>query len=160
MTIRKLFLVLILVFSIGTLQAAQVGDKAPSFKVEDVNGKVVDLASFKGKKAVWLVFWATWCPNCEEEIPALKKLYEKYSDKVELIAVNVGVNDSVKRTKRYIKKHDLPYTVVFSNNIAKDYRIMGTPTQVVVDINGNVSFISTDVPHNLTADDIEGLLKK
>lgn len=160
MTMKKLFLVLMLLFSISSLQAAQVGEKAPSFKVEDVNGKIVDLSSFKGKKAVWLVFWATWCPNCKEEIPALKKLYENYNDKVELIGVNVGVNDSVKRTKRYIEKYELPYTVIFSNDIAKKYNIMGTPTQVVIDINGNVAFDGTNVPHDLTADDIKGLLKK
>jgi thiol-disulfide isomerase/thioredoxin len=157
---KKLFLVLLALFFTSSLYAIDVDDQAINFKVQDLNGKTVELDSFKGKKAVWLVFWATWCPNCKDEIPALKELHKKYNDKLEIIAVNVDVNDSIKRTKKYIDKYELPYRVVYSNDIARKYNIMGTPTQVAIDINGKVVFVGVNIPHDLAEDDIDGLLKK
>ncbi|MGK0256554.1 MAG: thiol-disulfide isomerase/thioredoxin, partial [Arcobacteraceae bacterium] len=98
---KKMLLVLAMLFSINSVSAIEVGDKAINFNATTLEGKQISLEQFKGKKAVWLVFWATWCPYCEKEIPALKDLYKKYNDKLEIIAVNIGVNDSIEKAKDY-----------------------------------------------------------
>lgn len=158
--ITKLLITILITVFANNIQALEIGDDAINFKETSVNGKLIDLKEFKGKKAIWLVFWATWCPNCKEEIPALKKLHKNYSDKLEIIGINVGINDSVSRTKKYIKKYNIPYDVIYSNKIANNFNIMGTPTQVVIDINGKVSFIGVNIPEDITQEDINGLLNK
>jgi thiol-disulfide isomerase/thioredoxin len=51
-----------------------VNSKAPDFTLKDLNGKTVSLSAFKGK-VVLLNFFATWCPPCRAEMPALNKLH-------------------------------------------------------------------------------------
>ena len=55
------------------------GKPAPQFTLQDLNGKKVSLADYKGK-AVLLNFWATWCGPCKVEIPWLIKLRDQYKD--------------------------------------------------------------------------------
>jgi len=63
---------------------------APGFTLKDLNGKEVSLKEFKDKKAVLLVFWATWCVYCRQEIPELIKLKSQYKDKnLEIFGVNI-----------------------------------------------------------------------
>ena len=157
---KKLVLVLAILFSINSANAIEVGETAINFKATTLDGKAISLKEFKGKKAVWLVFWATWCPYCDKEIPALKDLYEKYNDKLEIIAINIGVNDSVEKIKAYKKRFDLPYKIIFSKEITRDYKVRGTPTQVVIDINGNVIFKGAKVPANIGEETINSLIKK
>ncbi len=157
---KKLLLVLAILFSIHSVNAIEVGEKAINFKATTLEGKEISLDEFKGKKAVWLVFWATWCPYCDKEVPALKDLHEKYNDKLKIIAINIAANDSAEKAKAYKKKFDLPYDIIFSNEITRDYRVRGTPTQVVIDINGNVIFKGTKVPANIGELTINSLIKK
>lgn len=58
----KVFLVLILVFLLPPLSvyAVDVGDEAPHFITTSLDGKKIDYSTFKGKKPLYLIFWATW----------------------------------------------------------------------------------------------------
>lgn len=157
---KKIILILAMIFSVSSLNAMQPGQIAPSFTAQTLEGKEVSLEQFKGKKVVWLVFWATWCPYCQKEIPALKELHKKFGDKVEILAINIGVNDSVEKSKDYKFEHDLPYDIIFSNKITRQYEVRGTPTQIIIDGNGVVAYIGTKVPSNITAEDIDKLLSR
>ena len=48
------------------------GTPAPEFVLNDINGNAVKMSQFRGKTVV-LIFWASWCPDCRAEVPALKK---------------------------------------------------------------------------------------
>jgi len=157
---KKIYLAIALLFSINSLHAIEVGDKAINFTATTVEGKKVSLEDFKGKKAVWLTFWATWCPYCAKEVPALKSLHEKYNDKLEVIAINIGVKDSLDNIEAFEMKHDLPYDIIMSNEITREYRISGTPTQIVIDIHGIVVYKGTQVPKNIGDKTIDALLAK
>jgi len=157
---KKMIIILAMIFSISSLSAVEPGQMAPNFTTTTLSGKQISLEQFKGKKAVWLVFWATWCPYCHKEIPALKELHKKYGDKVEIIAVNIGVNDSIERAKEYQKKYELPYDIIFSTEITQQYQVRGTPTQVVIDAQGRVVFKGTRVPSEITDEQIEALIAK
>ncbi len=132
--------------------AVDVGDPAPGFVLERTDGTVLRSDALKGKKPLMLVFWATWCPSCKVEIPRLKEVHTALRPKgLELIAVNVGVNDSPGRTKRFMKKYDISYPVGFDegSRITRRFGILGTPTVILVDRSGVVRYRSSGVPSNL-----------
>ena len=54
------------------------GKPAPAFVLEDLNGKKVSLANYKGK-AVLINFWATWCAPCKIETPWIIELRNQYA---------------------------------------------------------------------------------
>jgi len=157
---KKILLILAMIFSVSSLNALTQGQIAPNFTAETLSGKKVSLEQFKGKKVVWLTFWATWCPYCKKEIPALKELQKKYGEKVEILAINIGVNDSVEKASDYKFEHDLPYDVIFSNEITRQYEVRGTPTQIVIDGQGRIVYQGTRVPKNIADEDINNLLGK
>ncbi|WDE09052.1 TlpA family protein disulfide reductase [Thalassomonas viridans] len=139
--------------------AAYKDDIAADFSIKEINGKTFQLADFKGKQAVYLVFWATWCPNCKREIPKLKEIYANYGKDIKVLAINTSVNDSLKKVKHYIDKHQLTYPVAYDTGreVTKLYNVMGTPTQLVIDINGVIQYRSAEVPDDL-AEHLERLL--
>src|SRR5512139_2468506 len=57
------------------------GQPAPDFTLKDLDGKVVKLSDFRGKKVVLLDFWATWCNICKREMPVLERVYKEYRDR-------------------------------------------------------------------------------
>jgi len=157
---KKIILIFAILFSVSNMYAIQPGQIAPNFTAQTLEGKKVTLEQFKGKKVVWLTFWATWCPYCKKEIPALKELQKKFGDKVEILAINIGVNDSIEKANDYKFEHDISYDIIFSNKITRQYQVRGTPTQVVIDGNGIVAYKGTRVPSNITKEDINALLKR
>ncbi len=132
--------------------AVDVGDPAPGFVLKRTDGTELRSDAIKGKKPLMMVFWATWCPSCKEEISRLKEVHSALQPKgLELIAVNVGVNDSPGKTKRFMKKYDISYPVGFDegSRITRRFKIFGTPTIIIVDRKGMVRYRSSGVPTNL-----------
>jgi thiol-disulfide isomerase/thioredoxin len=79
-----------------------VGETPELVEVEDLEGNPVSLADFAGEKPVLFEFWAYWCENCAELHPRLVEAYNKYSDRIEFVAVGVGVAQSPRRMKRHL----------------------------------------------------------
>ena len=63
---------------IAGMPSPLVNKPAPAFTLQDVNGKKISLADYKGK-ALLLNFWATWCGPCKIETPWLVQLRDKYA---------------------------------------------------------------------------------
>jgi thiol-disulfide isomerase/thioredoxin len=87
-----------------------VGSLAPDFSLKDLNEEEIKLSNFKDKEIVILVFWATRCPYCLKEIPALKKIDEEYKDKgVKILALNIKEGED--KLTSFVDKYDIPYTI-------------------------------------------------
>lgn len=118
-----------------------VGVKAPDFTQNDVNGRPVSLADYKGK-LVLIEFWASWCHPCREESPNLLKQYSLYKDKgFEILSVSVD-NDKG-RWLDAIKKDGLTWTQVsdlkgWDNEARKLYGISGVPANFLVSKDGKI----------------------
>jgi peroxiredoxin len=115
-----------------------VGDKAPAFEATTIDGQKISLDNPQREKPLFLVFWTTWCPLCEASIPRLKEIYSQYSPKdMTFLAINPGVNDSLRKTQLYVEKYNIPYPVVYDEGgvISKSFGIHGVPTIIIVDKN-------------------------
>lgn len=119
-----------------------VGSKAPVVTINDLDGKPVDLGAFIGKKPVLLEFWATWCALCKELLPQLQAVKKAYGDRVEILGVNVTVNDSKARIRRYLEEHRPPFRVLFDEKGvgARAYDVPATSYIVVLDQSGKVVY--------------------
>jgi len=69
--------------------SATVGNAAPALVVPELDGQAFDLSAQRGKVVI-VNFWATWCPPCREEMPALDALYRRsHGNGLEMIGVSM-----------------------------------------------------------------------
>ena len=112
--------------------------QAPDFTLNDINGQSLTLSSMRGKVVV-LDFWGSWCIWCIRGIPDMKKYYEKYKDKLEIIGMDCG--DSDEKWKAAVKKYELPWKQVYvpkNSKVLDNYKIKGFPTKIIIAPDGTV----------------------
>ena len=128
-----------------------VGKPAPSFTLEDLSGKKVSLADYKGK-AVLINFWATWCGPCKLETPWLVDLRQQYAGKgFEILGISTEGDDLKADDKdgwakdkaainKFVTQMKVPYPMLVNgDSISKDYGgLDAMPTSFFVDRNGVV----------------------
>ena len=134
----------------------KVGDLAPDFTVEAVNGKPLRLSGFRGK-AVVLDFWASWCGPCEIAMPVIQKAVGPKAEDVVVLAVDVW--DDRKPFDKWIKANAgkrPSFTFAYDrkgnekkgrqdkrdSSVAKRlYGVWGIPTTLVIDKKGRIAEI-------------------
>lgn len=121
--------------SIGSARGNQL---APDFSLAKLGGGAISLAEFRGKKAVVVDFWASWCPNCRRDMPNLNRFYEKYKDKVEVIGVNLQEKEST--VQDFIASRGISFPVALDPRGAASnaFGIRYTNTHFLVDKEGNL----------------------
>jgi len=130
-----------------------VGSKAPVVAIHDLDGKPVDLGQWLGKKPVMIEFWATWCELCKQLLPELGKVHQKYGDRIAMVGVNITVNDSKERVKRYLAAHAPPFVPLFDDQGvgSRAYDVATTSFIVVVDRGGRVVYTGSGGDQDLVA---------
>lgn len=118
------------------------GSMPEAASVVDLDGNAVDLADFVGRRPVILEFWATWCEQCEALMPQFASAYEAYSDQMEFLAVAVGVGQSPRSIQRHLRRHPMPYPVLFDRRGAavRAYSVPTTSYVVILDAEGRVAY--------------------
>ncbi|WP_352420316.1 TlpA disulfide reductase family protein [Proteiniborus sp.] len=115
----------------------EIGEPAPDFILEDLEGNKVSLKNYEGEKTVLLNFWASWCPPCREEMPDLNKLYEENKDDDFIVlAVNVGESESA--VKNFIEENGYTFPVLLdeTQEVGVTYNTFSIPTSVMIDKEG------------------------
>jgi len=115
------------------------GKSAPSFTLQDLNGKPVSLSDFKGKVVI-LDFWATWCPPCVIEIPHFIELYEQYKDQG-FAMVGISLDSAgISVVKSFARKYQINYPILMTDGqVDRVYGgITAIPTTFVIDSAGNI----------------------
>ncbi len=81
----------------------------------------------------------------------MEKLYEDFKDKLEFIGINVGVNESLKKVRRYVKKKGLKFKIVYDRHtlITRKFGVIGTPTHIIIDRRGVIRYIGATPPEGL-----------
>jgi thiol-disulfide isomerase/thioredoxin len=131
--------------AIGTVPAA--------VEVEDLDGKAVALSQYVGKKPVLFEFWATWCPLCAELEPRLSAAKKKHGDKLDVVIIAVGVNQTPRSIKRHLENHTLPGTVLFDarGRATRAYQAPTTSYIVALDARGRVVYTGVGSDQDLVA---------
>jgi cytochrome c biogenesis protein CcmG, thiol:disulfide interchange protein DsbE len=128
---------------------AQQGQKAPEFQTATNQG-YFDLA--KADRPVFLEVFATWCPHCQRETAVIDKLYNKYKNRVDFVAVSghqTGMDGQTPSSEldvlNFAKKFHAQYPVAYdgSLDVAKKYLQGGFPTLVVINRDKTVSYITS-----------------
>ncbi len=116
-----------------------IGNPAPVFVNNDVNGKPVSFTSLKGKY-VLLDFWASWCGPCRLENPAVVKAYHRFHDKgFDIFGISLDTDKS--KWMAAIKKDGLDWTQVsdlkgWKADVVSLYGVQGIPMNYLLDNNG------------------------
>jgi len=116
-----------------------VGERAPELALPDLAGRRVALGSLQGK-VVAVNFWATWCPPCLEEIPALTEVWQalKAGGCFEILGVaEESASDDVAEA---VRKLGIPYPVLLDREgtAVRDFKPAGYPSTFLVDAEGRV----------------------
>ena len=132
--------------------AIEVGDFAPAFELNGLDGEPLRLTDYRGKKAVYLVFWNTWCSYCIKRAPRYKELQEKFGDRLEIIAVNTTWSDSKDEIEQYQQRFGVNYPIAMDNGeaLTERYGVYGVPTEFIIDIDGVIRY-RDGVPKYLAA---------
>jgi cytochrome c biogenesis protein CcmG/thiol:disulfide interchange protein DsbE len=117
--------------------APAVGRPAPELALPRLDGGVLRLAAYRGRKAVIVNFWATWCVPCRQEMPALDRLWRERLDTLEVVGVSLD-RGAPGRVRAFVRELGLGFPILLDPEAAsaRDYRVRGLPTTVVVDARG------------------------
>jgi thiol-disulfide isomerase/thioredoxin len=140
-----------LAFLAGAVACPNSGQPAEDFSLQPVGGgKSVALSQMKGKPTL-VVFWATWCPPCRREVPALKEMYVKYGTKLNMLGVAVNYRQTERDVIKFKDANSLQYTVLWDaeNKAADQYCVSGIPTLVLVDSEGVIRFKGNQISQPL-----------
>lgn len=114
---------------------------APELPIFDRAGKKVDLTQQKDKILI-VHFWATWCPPCVEETPALSKFWEKYKNRDDIALYAISVDKDWKAIDEFIGKNpsSLPLYHDPKEATAKRFGTTQYPETYIVNKKGRVLF--------------------
>ncbi len=132
----------------GTNGLITPGSEPPRFTLQDLDGKPVALEDYLGKKTVMLVFWSFFCGPCREEIPLLdREILARYKDRgLEMFAINLDGPKMGKAVRRYMDSNGFGFRVLWEEidgityKTADAYGVVGTPSLVLIDRAGTVSW--------------------
>lgn len=112
---------------------------APNFTLSGEDGKTYRLSDYRGKVVV-LNFWATWCPPCRQEMPALERAWKKVKGKgVVFLAVSVG--DDEDQIFQFLGEYPVTFPILMDEKgeVVKRYPVIGLPTTYIINPHGQVT---------------------
>ncbi|MFT3701501.1 MAG: TlpA disulfide reductase family protein [Agriterribacter sp.] len=143
--------------ALDAAKTTAIGSVAPDFTLNDVNGKPVSLASFKGKYTL-VDFWASWCAPCRAENPNVVKAYNTYKAKGFEI-LGVSLDDKKENWQKAIQQDKLTWTHVsdlkgWQSDAAALYDVKGIPMNFLLDKDGKI------IAKSLRGEDLEKKLSE
>jgi len=136
---------------------------AQAFEVVTADNRPLALSAFKGK-VVFLNFWATWCKPCEEEMPAMERLYRRFKDRGLVVLALAEDREGAGAVAPYLKKRGLTFPVGLDPKmeVASLYGVWAIPSTYIIDKKGDRALFANgprewDGPHAVAL--FESLLK-
>jgi peroxiredoxin len=120
---------------------------AEDFTLPALDGGTFRLADQRGR-IVLVNFWATWCPPCLEEMPAMERLWRKHKD-AGFVLVAVSVDADPKKVAPFVTEHALTFPVALDTKmaVADRYGVRALPSSFIVDKAGLVAGVALGPRH-------------
>lgn len=120
----------------GDAGIAEIGETAPDFTVELIDGGTFTLSDARGAPVV-LNLWASWCSPCREEIPAISAFADSNPD---VAVIGVAVEDLEQASREFAAEIGAGYPLALdTDNVADTYPYLGLPATYIIDENGRVA---------------------
>ena len=116
----------------------QKGFQAPDFTLSNLQGEPISLSDFLGKP-VLVNYWASWCPPCKAEMPAMQRVYQDYAQHgFVILAVNATNQDDLTSAKNFAADMGITFTILFDpdGEVGKRYQVSALPTSFFIDPKG------------------------
>lgn len=148
----------------GLIPAPKEGFLAPDFQLETIDGSTVTLSDFQGRPVI-INLWASWCPPCRAEMPALQSVYEEYSDRgLEILAVHMTSQDSVGSAQDFINQNGLTFPIPLDRRgfVGTLYQSRALPSTFFLDRSGMIQKVVIGGPMSevLLRSTVESLLEE
>lgn len=124
----------------GIPRAVEVGQPAPAYAAVALDADSASLAELQGR-VVLLNVWATWCPPCREEIPALQELHERYAARgLEVVGVSVDAQGEAGTVREFVKSYGMTYPVWLdpADRVSSAFRLTGVPSTFLIGRDGTL----------------------
>jgi peroxiredoxin len=140
------------------MKRVAVGQKAPDFTLNDVNGNPVSLYSKTGTKLLLVDFWAAWCGPCRRENPNVVKVWEEFNKKG-FDVFGVSLDQEKDAWVKAIADDKLTWTQVsdlqyWNSAAAKLYVVSAIPSNFLLDESGTI------IARNITGEDLYNKVKE
>jgi peroxiredoxin len=123
-----------------------IGNPAMDFNLVDLKGEKYKLSELKGK-VIALNFWFVECKPCVMEMPELNELVEEFKGK-EVLFLSIAINKK-DQLKKFLKSTEFNYEVIPNGQTTADsFAVKGFPTNVIIDKNGIIQYVSTGIGPN------------
>ncbi|HWS23935.1 MAG TPA: TlpA disulfide reductase family protein [Anaerolineales bacterium] len=137
----------------GMIQSPREGFYPPNFSSELMAGGVLDQKTLEGKVIV-LNFWASWCPPCKAEMPALQAASIEFANQdVVILGVNATSQDSLADATQFIKENGITFPILLDSNgqINADFQVNSLPTTFFIGQDGKIKQIIVGGPISETS---------
>jgi thioredoxin signature protein len=123
------------------------GQQLPEFEMVDQAGYQKKSTEFYNKPML-VVEWASWCPDCQKQLPEIQKVYEKYKGRIHFVMLDMldSKRETKERADQYISEKDytFPYYYDTDERAADILHVQSIPTIYLVDKNQKVKKVMTD----------------
>ena len=126
----------------GLMSKVPSDTDAANFTLMSAHGQDISLTDYRGK-FVLINFWATWCPPCVKEMPALNSLNDKLKGQgLRVVAVHAG--PALATVKKFLKENPVNFDVVIDKNMSlSSWQVSGLPTTFLVNPDGKLIYKAT-----------------
>ena len=148
----------------GKVPAPQTGFLAPDFTAETIDGETVRLSDLRDK-VVLVNIWASWCPPCRAEMPAIERTYQAYKDKgFVVLAIDSTVQDTAANAQAFVNENKLSFPILMdeTGEITRLYHVQSLPTSFFIGSDGIIREVVVGGPmaQALLSSRVEKLLKE
>ena len=125
----------------GKMAAPQQGFLAPEFELPTTSGETIKLSDLRGQ-AVLINLWATWCPPCRAEMPAIEKVYNEYKDRgLVVLAINMTYQDEPSAVMPLVSEHGLTFPILLdkTGEAGRAYQLRSLPSSFFINRDGIIN---------------------